>query len=191
MHAFGRGTGKYFFRFARVALCASLLYFLAFWLWQDGAARLLDRAFRDSAVERWHFYLESLRVALLALTCALISLAVDYAKAAIVIDERRSSLGALGRGAGFVLARLRQVLAIYSALALPALGAIVLYAIFARYFPQRSVATVLIWFLVAQVLLWIRWMFRLASWGAAVAYYAAHSVRTQTAEAGVQVFVIP
>ncbi len=171
MHAFGRGVGKYFARFARLALIGSVLYFLAFLIWQDQASKLLDRLFRDSITEFWHFYLNWARAALLFFSVALINLTLEYARADVATRDRESALAALGQAAGFVLRRLPQVLAIYFGIGMLTALAILLYAAFARFFPQSSVVTVLLWFVVAQVLLWARWLFRLASWGAAVEFY--------------------
>lgn len=174
LHAFGRGMGKYFLRFARLVLVATVFYFVAFWFWNGPVANGLDRLFVNSAVERWHFYLNWLRVALLIFSVVVINLVVDYAKADIVIDEHRSSLAALGHAAGFAWARFGRVLAIYLSLAVLTGIAIFVYSAFARFFPQSSVATIFIWFVVAQILLCLRWTLRLASWGATVAYYASH-----------------
>jgi hypothetical protein len=180
LHAFGRGIGKYFLRFARIALVASVFYFVVFWFWQGPAANALNYAFRDSAVERWHFYLNWLRWALLFFCVFVVNIVVDYAKADMVVDDHGSALGALGHAAGFVVAHFRRVFAIYLVLGLLSAVTIFVYSAFARFFPQSSVVTVLIWFLVAQALLWVRWMFRLSSWGAAVAFYGAQA---QTAPA--------
>lgn len=170
---FGRGIGKYFFRFARLIVIASVFYFLAFWFWNGPVSNLLNYAFADSAVERVHFYLEWLRWALLLATVGFVNVVVEYAKADIVIDEHDSALAAIGHAAGFVLRNFKRVLAIYLALALMTAVTIALYSTFARFFPQASAITVTIWFLVAQILIWLRWYFRIASWGAAVAFYRA------------------
>jgi hypothetical protein len=181
MHAFGRGIGKYFFRFARIVLIASVVYFLAFWFWQGPVARGVERLFRNSVEERWHFYLQWLRWGLLFATVFVINVVVEYAKADIVIDEHLSALGALGHAAGFVVAHFRRVMAIYVALGALTFVTMLAYAAFARYFPQRNVPTVLTWFVVAQILLFLRWQFRLASWGAAVTYYGAQAKPKATA----------
>jgi hypothetical protein len=178
MHAFGRGIGKYFLRFSRLVIVASFFYFVAFWLWQGPVSYGLDALFRDSAVERWHFYLNWVRWAALFFTVFVINMVVDYAKADLVIDDHRSVLAALGHAAGFVVAHFGRVFAIYLALGLMATVTVFVYSAFARFFPQSSMITVLIWFLVAQALLCARWMFRLASWGAAVAFYGGHKMST-------------
>jgi hypothetical protein len=183
LHAFGRGMGKFFGRFARLAVVTSFLYFVVFWFLNGPVNHWLELPFRNSAVEAWHFYLNLGRVALLGFLVVVVNLMVEYAKADIVIHEHESSLAALGHGAGFVLRRFGQVLGIYVVLGLLTVGCIAVYGVFAYFFPQSSVLTIFFWFLVAQALLWLRWMFRLASWGAAVAYYGAHAPSQEAAAA--------
>jgi hypothetical protein len=178
MRTFGRGIGKFFFRFARIAVIASVLYFIAFWILNKPVAWLIERAFRDSIHEVWPFWLTWLRVLVLVLTVFVISIVVEYARADIVLHDHASAFAALGHGAGFVTSRLGRVFAIYLGVGFFTFACIALYAIFARYFPQTNVVTILIWFLVAQALLWSRWMFRLASWAAAVEYRKAAVSRT-------------
>lgn len=174
MHAFGRGVGKFFGRFARIAVIASVLYFVAFWFFNGPLERWLRSAFRGVNAEAGHFYLNWLRLALLVLTVLAINLLVEYVKADIVIDDHRSVLAGFGHAAGFVLAHLGRVIFIYAAIGLLTTATSAVYVLFANLMPQHTVATIFIWFVVAQALLWVRWMLRLASWGAAVAYYGAH-----------------
>jgi hypothetical protein len=105
---------------------------------------------------------------------------VEYARADIVVRQRESTLGALGQAAGFVIRRLPSVLLISLTLGALTVLTIAAYAIFARYFPQDSPAPILLWFLVAQALFWLRWLFRLSSWGAALEYYRSRSPRDET-----------
>jgi len=175
MHAFGRGIGRFWGRFLRLTAMASVFYYVLFWFWASRVAQFNRWLFRDSVREGPHFYLEWLRWALLFVCCLAVNAVVDYSRAALVAHPHRSMLAALGAGAGFVIGRFRQVMTIYLGLGLFAAAAVLAYAAFARFFPQSTVITVFLWFLVAQVLLWIRWLLRLSSWGAAVAYYANHT----------------
>jgi hypothetical protein len=175
MHAFGRGIGKYFGRFARLALIASALYFVAFWIWNDLAVQQLERWFEDVTREVWHFRLNLVRVAFLGASVMLVNLLMEYTRADIVVRQRESVLGALGAAAGFVLRRLPAVCIIYFALGTLTGLMIAGYAVFARYFPQDGVTSILLWFVVAQALFWMRWLFRLSSWGAAVELYRERS----------------
>ncbi len=173
LHAFGRGMGKYFLRFFRLMVIGSVLYFLCFWIFQDLCEKGLRLAFRNAVREAPHFYLDWLRWALLALFVFLVSMVIEYAKSDMVRDDHASVLAALGHGAGFVVSHFGSTLAIY--LAIGVLGAIIvfLYGIFARYLPQSTAVTVFVWFIVAQLLMWLRWLFRLGSWAAEVNFYGA------------------
>jgi hypothetical protein len=113
------------------------------------------------------------RVVLLVASVLVVNALVDYAKADIVIHQHRSAVAAFLHAAGFFLSHFGRVMVIYATLGLLSTAAIVVYVVFANWMPQHSVATIFIWFVVAQALLWLRWLFRLASWAAAVAYYGA------------------
>ncbi len=174
MHAFGRGIGKYFGRFARLMIVGSVLYFVAFWLFNGAISAGIERAFRGVNPQRWLYYLTWLRLALLAVALLVVRAVIDFAKADMVADDHFSVFAALGHAAGFVLARFRRVLFMYLALTFFAALTVAVYVVFANLMPQHSVATIFIWFVVAQALLWVRWFFRLGTWAADVAYYRAN-----------------
>ncbi len=175
MHAFGRGLGRFWGRFLRLTAIASIFYYALFWFWASRVAQFDRWLFRDGVREAPHFYLEWLRWALLFGCCFVVNAIVDYARAALVAHPHRSTLAALGEGAGFVAGRLGRVMAIYLGLGALSALAVLAYAGFARFFPQSSVITVFLWFVVAQILLWIRWLLRLSSWAAALAFYQSRS----------------
>jgi hypothetical protein len=175
MHAFGRGMGKFFFRFARLAVIASFFYYVAFVFWNVLMGRLTERIFANAVVARWEFDVNWLRWILLFITLFIINAIVEYAKADLVVHDHFSVLSALGHAAGFVLAHFRRVMHIYFAVGFLTALTILAYSVFARYMPQNTVATIVIWFAVAQLLFFYRWMFRISSWGATVAYYRAHA----------------
>jgi hypothetical protein len=175
MHAFGRGLGRFWGRFLRLTAIASIFYYVLFWLWASRAAQFNRWLFQNSVREAPHFYLEWLRWGLLFFCCFVANAIVDYTRAALVTHPHRSTLAGLGTGAGFVLGRLARVMAIYLTLGLLAALAVLAYAAFARFFPQSTVITVFVWFVVAQVLLWMRWLLRMSSWAAAVAYYESQA----------------
>jgi hypothetical protein len=173
MHAFGRGVGKYFARFVRLAIFASALYFVAFWFWNGAISWLLNRVFHNSALERTEFYSLLARDLLLVFTLFVVNTMVEYAKTSMIVRQRRSAFLALMAGTGFVLRHFGQVMAIYLGITVLTALAIAAYVLFSIHYPLQSASdwVILGWLLVAQALLWIRWMFRLSSWGAAVAFY--------------------
>jgi hypothetical protein len=173
LHAFGRGMGKFSGRFARLAVMGSVLYFVAFWMLNGPLERLIARQLQRASVAGPWMWLGLFRVALLVAVVLVVNALLEYAKADIVIDEHQSAIGAFLHAAGFFLSHFGRVMFIYLTLGLLTTATIVVYVVFARWMPQYSVATIFIWFAVAQGLLWVRWMLRLASWGAAVLYYGA------------------
>jgi hypothetical protein len=181
MHAFGCGIGRFWGRFLRLTAISSVFYYVLFWLWAIRAAQFNAWLFRNSVREAPHFYLEWLRWGLLFFCCFVVNAIVDYARAALVTQPHRSTLAALGDAAGFVLGRFGRVMAIYIAIGLLAAAAVLVYAVFARFFPQPNVLTVFAWFVVAQALLWMRWLLRLSSWAAAMTYYESRISETPAA----------
>ena len=181
MHALGRGIGRFWGRFLRLTAITSAAYYVLFWFWAGRVAQLNRWVFHNSVREAPHFYLEWLRWALLFFCCFIVNAIVDYARAALVAHPQRSTLAALGDAAGFVAGRFGRVMAIYFGIGVLAAAAALVYAVFARFFPQSNVITVFLWFVVAQVLLWMRWLLRLSSWAAAVAYYESRSAEIAVA----------
>lgn len=173
LHSFGRGIGKYFGRFARLAVIGSVLYFVLFRIFNGPLEKLIARRLERATVTGPWMWLGVARVVLLVASVLVVNALVDYAKADIVIDQHRSAIAAFLHAAGFFLSHFGRVMVIYATLGLLSTAAIVVYVVFANWMPQHSVATIFIWFVVAQALLWLRWLFRLASWAAAVAYYGA------------------
>ncbi|MGZ4822322.1 MAG: hypothetical protein ACXVZM_12015 [Terriglobales bacterium] len=175
LHTFGRGMGKFFGRFSRVAVIGSVLYFAAFGIFNGALESWINGHLQKVTAAGPWMWLGVLRVALLVISVLIVNALVEYAKADVVIDEHRSAIAAFLHAAGFFLSHFGRVMVIYLALGLLATVSIVAYVVFARIMPQHSVATILIWFVVAQALLWLRWTLRLASWSAAVNYYGAHA----------------
>ena len=175
LHAFGRGIGKYFLRFFRLMVIASFFYFLCFWIFQDLGGKGVRWLFRTSVYGGPQFYLSWLRWALLAFSVFVVGMIIEFAKADMVRDDHASVLAALGHAAGFVFSHFGRALAIYLALGLLGAVAVLVYGAFARFFPQSSVGTVFVWFVVAQMLIYARWTFRLASWAAEISFYGGQS----------------
>ena len=182
LHVFGRGMGKYFGRFARIAVIGSLLYYLAFWIFNGVLEKWIAAKLQGASIAGPWMWLGLARVALLATSVLVVNALMEYAKADMVTDEHRSAIAAFLHAAGFFLSHLGRVMFIYLTLGILTTATIVIYVVFARWMPQYSVATIFLWFAVAQALLWVRWMFRLASWGATVAYYGAHAESRESAE---------
>jgi len=118
-YGFFGAAGACFWRLLRLGLVAALVYALLFayvhrWLLDDA----YDRLTRDLTAERLVF---AWRVALYALFGALlvaVNVVFDYAKIRLVVEDRRSALGALRAALAFVTRHTDRVLALYAANAL-------------------------------------------------------------------------
>jgi hypothetical protein len=150
-HGFFAAAGVFFWRFLRLAIVAAAVYWFLFtavhgWLFED----LYTRLTRNLAVEReaflWRLGLYVVFTALLAL----VTLVFDYARIRIVVEDRRSAIGALIAALSFVARHPGPVLGLY---ALNALTFLVLIGIWAGVAPGAGGAglSLLLGFLGSQV----------------------------------------
>jgi hypothetical protein len=95
-HGFFSAGGRLFFRLARLTAMAALLYWLLFtyvhpWLFLD----VLPDVTRGLGVERTTFVWRLVFYALFGIALLKINLVFDYARIRLVVEDRRSALGAL------------------------------------------------------------------------------------------------
>lgn len=118
-YGFFGAAGACFWRLLRLGLLAALVYGLLFayvhrWLLDDAYGRLT----RDVAVERtallWRAILYSAFGALLVA----VNVTFDYAKVRLVVEDRRSVVGALRAALAFMARHTDRVMALYAANAL-------------------------------------------------------------------------
>jgi hypothetical protein len=148
--------GVFFWRFLRLAIVAGVVYWFLFsyvhpWLLEDAYRRLT----RDLAVERNAFFW---RIALYATfgACVLAAnLTFDYARIRLVVEDRRSALGAIRAAMVFIRRHPRTVSRLY---AMNALTFLLLIAAWALVAPGAGGPGAMIWigFLVAQLYLLAR-----------------------------------
>jgi hypothetical protein len=102
-HGFFTAAGGLFWRILRLGILAFLTYYVLFALLHG---LLLDDlhewATRDLSVERSAFFVRAGLYAAFGLVLAAINIAFDYARVRLVVEDRRSALGALLAGARFV-----------------------------------------------------------------------------------------
>jgi hypothetical protein len=112
-HGFFSACGTHFWRFLRLGVLALALYAWLFgpvhtWIFDD----FYPWATRDLAVERTGFAIRFACYLLFGLLLVAVNLMFDYARVRIVVEDRRSALGALVAGLRFVR-RNRQTLYLY------------------------------------------------------------------------------
>jgi hypothetical protein len=136
---FFAACGTHFWRFARLGVLALLVYFVLFsgihaWIF-DGLYPWLTR---DLTVERTAFAIRLACYALFALALVLCNLVFDYARIRIVVEDRRSAVGALFAGARFVR-RYRGTIRLYVMNVAVYLALVLVYALLAPGAPRGGV----------------------------------------------------
>ncbi len=100
---FFAASGVFFFRFLRLAAVQSLTYAVIFnvvhgWLFDD----LYPRLIHEFTVERSAFFLRLGLYLLFGAMVAALTTIFDYAKVRAVVEDRRSMIGAIRAGVGFI-----------------------------------------------------------------------------------------
>jgi hypothetical protein len=103
---FFSASGVFFFRFIRLGLMAGIAYAVLFgvvhgWLLDD----LYGRLTRDLTLERSAFFVRLALYVLFGLLLVVVNLVFDYAKIRAVVEDRRSTIGALRAAVRFVARR--------------------------------------------------------------------------------------
>jgi hypothetical protein len=138
-HGFFAACGTHFWRFARLGVLALGLYYVLFgvihpWLFAGAYVRWTN----DVAVERTAF---AIRLGFYAVFGALLvacNVFFDYARVRVVVEDRRSALGALLAGARFVRRRPLATLGLYALNSLVFLVLILVYAVTAPGAPRSG-----------------------------------------------------
>ncbi len=154
-------SAVYFFRFVRLTAISLLLYAGLFRWVGDPLHALVERATRDVTAERTAMTYTLLVYAIVAAGIGLISLIGDYAKIAMVAEERSSAVLAFIRAARFVFSGRAPAIGLYLALALTGLALFALYWIVAPGPGQQGVFGLSVAFLVGQAYLICRIVLKL------------------------------
>ena len=184
-YGFFAASGVYFFRFLRLAVVAGLVYWWLFtyvreWLFTE---RLADLT-RDLSVERTAFLWRLLFYLLFGALIVLANVVFDYAKVRLVVEDRRSALGALAAAARFLRRHPARVLGLY---ALNGIVFLTLLALWAMVAPGASGSGLSLWtgvaigqlYLVARLLVKLHF---LASQTALFQASLAHAAYTAAPE---------
>ncbi len=111
---FFAACGTHFWRFLRLAVVGWLVYALLFsvlhgWIFDVGYARLT----RDVTVERQAFAIRAAGYLLFGSALVLCSMVFDFARVRIVVEDRRSAIGALVASLRFVRRNFSSVVVLY------------------------------------------------------------------------------
>lgn len=166
--------GRTFFRFVRLAALSGVVYLLVF-LGARRAFGLMEEAARDVTAERTVLLWTALGAGLLVVLLSLVRVVFDYAKIAVVTEDRRSALGAARAGVRFVVSHPVRTLGLFWILAGAGLALLWLYGALAPTVGPGSWAGVVLAFLFGQLALVVRLGLRVAVLGGAAALYAPSS----------------
>jgi len=102
-HGFFAACGVFFWRFLRLALIAGAIYGALFayvhrWLLEDAYERVIVDVSEERVAFLWRFAL----YAVFGAGLMLVNITIDYAKIRLVVEDRRSAVGALSAALGFL-----------------------------------------------------------------------------------------
>jgi len=173
-HGFFSASGRLFFRLARLTLLAGGIYWLLFtyvhpWLFLD----LWRDLTRGLGVERTAFVWRLLFYALFGVVLLAINVVFDYARIRLVVEDRRSALGALRASLRFLRHHPLDVTALY---ALDGAGFVLLLALWSVAAPGVYGTGLAMWtaFVAGQLYLLARLAIKLHFLASQIALFQAH-----------------
>jgi hypothetical protein len=130
-HGFFAACGVHFWRFLRMGIFAFLVYYVLFgplhrWLFSI----LYDDLIRDLATERTALMIRGAAYLVFGFVLIFFNVIFDYARIRLVVEDRRSAIGALAAGARFVRRHLGRVSMLYLLNGLAFVLLIALYGLF-------------------------------------------------------------
>ncbi len=154
-------SGEYFFRFVRLMVIAGVIYWVIFRWVAKPLHNWLESAIRDVTVERTAMFFTLLLYALVAFLLVLANMILDYAKIALVVEQRRSCVLAFFWGLRFVFSQPGKTFGLYLILAAVGLVLLIFYSLVAPGAGQSSWVTIGLAFLVGQACLVARLILKL------------------------------
>jgi hypothetical protein len=178
---FFAACGTYVWRFARLGAVAGLAYYLLFayvhdWIFTDVYQRLT----RNLAVERTAFVVRLAGYLVFGSLLAFASLVFDYARIRIVVEDRRSALGALAAGGRFVRRHAGGTIGLFL---LNSAAYVVIVLLYAAVAPGAPGSGLSVWLVLGlgQIYIVVRHYLKLVFYGSQVAYFQgalAHAAYT-------------
>jgi hypothetical protein len=152
-HGFFAAAGVYFWRFLRLGVLGGVIYWFLFayvhpWLFDD----LYTRMTRDLSVEREAFMWRAGCYVLFGALLVAVNVIIDYTKIRIVVEDRRSAIGALAAALAFIVRNPGRVTMLY---ATNAAVFLVLAALWALAAPGARGAGISMWLAFAAGQAWI------------------------------------
>lgn len=182
-HGFFAACGMHFWRLVRLGVLAFIVYGLLFryvhsWMLDAGYGWLT----RNMTVERTAFMVRVIGYAIFGALVLGVNLVFDYARIRIVVEDRRSAVGAVFGGARFVVRHFTGVLGLYG---LNAVAFLVLVALYALVVPGAPRSGLQMWVVLALGELYIigRHYVKLLFYASQTAFFQgalAHAAYTAT-----------
>jgi hypothetical protein len=178
---FFAACGTYFWRFARLGLVAGGVYYLLFayvhpLLFVD----LYERLTRDLTVERTAFLVNLAGYVVFGVLLTLTSIVFDYARIRIVVEDRRSALGALLAALRFVRRHAGGTIGLYFLNGAAFVAVVVVYAAIAPGAPRSGLSAWLV-LTIGQIYIIARHYLKLVFYGSQTAFFQgalAHAAYT-------------
>lgn len=178
---FFAACGVHFWRFLRLGVVAWCVYATLFsyvhgWIFTD----LVDRLTRDVTVERTAFLIRLGGYLLFGALLVVANILFDYARIRIVVEDRRSAIGALTAGARFAWRNAGAVAALYLINVFAFLLVIVLYGVAAPGAP-RAGFSLLVVLALGEVYIFARHYLKLVFYASETAFFQnalAHAAYT-------------
>jgi hypothetical protein len=131
-HGFFAACGVFFWRFLRLGLIAGAVYWALFtylhrWLLDDA----YDWLILDVSAERIAFLWRVALYTVFGAALVAVNIAIDYAKVRLVVEDRRSALGALSAALGFLGRRPGRAFGLYGLNAVVFVGLLAVWALVA------------------------------------------------------------
>jgi hypothetical protein len=180
-HGFFGACGMHFWRLLRLGIVAWIAYGLLFnyvhgWIFVNW----FTRATRDVSVERTAFAYRLAGYAVFGTLLVLCNIIFDYARVRIVVEDRRSAVGALVAGARFTARHLGPVFGLY---VLNAVAFLLLVAVYAGVAPGAPGAGLSMWttVVVGEIYILARHYLKLLFYASETAFFQsalAHAAYT-------------
>jgi hypothetical protein len=170
-HGFFAASGVFFFRFARLAAIMAVVYVFLFgyihpWLFD----RMYPRLVYEVSAERTAFFVRVALYVAFGIVLATCNLIFDYAKVRAVVEDRRSTIGAVAAALGFIRRNAAGVVTLYVLDFALFLAAIAVYSVIV---PGVGRAGWMTWiaFAVGQLYILARLIVKLVFWASETALF--------------------